>query len=107
MFTPQIVFRNVPGVKHSEVWLELSAPSSPPCPQPPRSHPPVAYPCCLSPAPGFTDAFLKKASLSAPLVENPPAMRETWVQVLGWEDPLEKGYAICSSILELPLWLSW
>ena len=25
------------------------------------------------------------------LVKNPPAMRETWVQSLGWEDPLEKG----------------
>ena len=25
------------------------------------------------------------------LVKNPPAMQETWVQSLGWEDPLEKG----------------
>ena len=25
------------------------------------------------------------------LVKNPPAMWETWVQSLGWEDPLEKG----------------
>ena len=25
------------------------------------------------------------------MVKNPPAMRETWVQSLGWEDPLEKG----------------
>ena len=33
------------------------------------------------------------ASLVAQLVENPPAMRETWVQSLGWEDPLEKGKA--------------
>ena len=31
------------------------------------------------------------ASLVAQLVKNPPAMRETWVQSLGWEDPLEKG----------------
>ena len=31
------------------------------------------------------------ASLVAQLVKNPPAMRETWVQPLGWEDPLEKG----------------
>ena len=30
------------------------------------------------------------ASLVAQLVKNPPAMRETWVQSLGWEDPLEK-----------------
>ena len=34
-----------------------------------------------------------------PLVKNPPAMRETWVQSLGWEDPLEKGKATHSSIL--------
>ena len=33
------------------------------------------------------------------LVKNPPAMLETWVQSLGWEDPLEKGMATCSSIL--------
>ena len=33
------------------------------------------------------------ASLVAQLVKNPPAMRETWVQSLGWEDPLEKGKA--------------
>ena len=29
----------------------------------------------------------------AQLVKNPPAMRETWVQYVGWEDPLEKGKA--------------
>ena len=28
------------------------------------------------------------------LVKNPPAMWETWVQSLGWEDPLEKGKAL-------------
>ena len=33
------------------------------------------------------------ASLVAQLVKNLPAMRETWVQSLGWEDPLEKGKA--------------
>ena len=31
------------------------------------------------------------ASLVAQLVKNPPAMQETWVQSLGWEDPLENG----------------
>ena len=40
-----------------------------------------------------------RASLVAQLVKNPPAMRETWVQSLGWEDPLEKGKATHSSIL--------
>ena len=39
------------------------------------------------------------ASLVAQLVKNPPAMWETWVQSLGWEDPLEKGKATHSSIL--------
>ena len=38
------------------------------------------------------------ASLMAQLVKNPPAMQEMWVQSLGWEDPLEKGKAIHSSI---------
>ena len=33
------------------------------------------------------------------IVKNPPAIRETWVQSLGWEDPLEKGKATHSSIL--------
>ena len=39
------------------------------------------------------------ASLVAQLVKNPPAMWETWVQSLGWEDPLEKGKATPSSTL--------
>ena len=33
------------------------------------------------------------------VVKNPPAMQETWVRSLGWEDPLEKGMAIHSGIL--------
>ena len=35
----------------------------------------------------------------AQLVKNPPAMRQTWVQSLGWEDPLGKGKATHSSVL--------
>ena len=35
----------------------------------------------------------------AQLVKNPPAMWETWVLSLGWEDPLDKGTATHSSIL--------
>ena len=38
-------------------------------------------------------------SLVAQMVKNLPAMRETWVRSLGWEDPLEEGMAIPSSIL--------
>ena len=37
--------------------------------------------------------YILRASLVAQLVKNPPAMRETWVQSLGWEDPLENGKA--------------
>ena len=40
-----------------------------------------------------------RASLVAQLVKNPPAMQETWVQSLGWEDHLEKEMATHSSIL--------
>ena len=39
------------------------------------------------------------ASLVAQLVKNPPAVRETWVQSLGGEDPLEKGKGTHSGIL--------
>ena len=40
-----------------------------------------------------------ESSLVAQIVKNLPAMRETWVQSLGWEDPLEEGMAIPSDIL--------
>ena len=33
------------------------------------------------------------------MVKNPPVTQETWVQSLGWEDPLEKGIATLSGIL--------
>ena len=39
------------------------------------------------------------ASLVAQLVKNLPARRETWLRSQGWEDPLEKGKAIHSSLL--------
>ena len=41
----------------------------------------------------------KRASLVPQTVKNLPAMQETQVHSLGWEDPLEKGMAIHSSIL--------
>ena len=46
------------------------------------------------------------ASLVAQLVKNPPVMQDILVQFLGWEDPLEKD-RLLSSVLGLPLWLSW
>ena len=39
------------------------------------------------------------ASLVAQMVKNPPAMRETWIQSLGWEGSLEEGMATHSGIL--------
>ena len=39
------------------------------------------------------------ASVGARMVKNLPAMWETWVQSLGWEDPLKEGMATHSSIL--------
>ena len=39
------------------------------------------------------------SSLVVQTVKNLPAMQETWLQSLGWEDPLEKGKATYSSIL--------
>ena len=50
---------------------------------------------------------LDDASLVAQMVKNPPAMWETWVRSLGWDDPLEKRMATLSSILGFPLWLTW
>ena len=50
--------------------------------------------------PTLSSAFQRRgASLVVQLVKNPPAMQETWVRSLGWEDPLEKGKATHSSIL--------
>ena len=47
------------------------------------------------------------ASLVAQTVKNPPAMWETWVRALGWED-LEKGMATHSSVLALKiLYSAW
>ena len=42
---------------------------------------------------------LRGASLVAQMLKHLPAMWETWVQSLGWEDPIEKEMAIHSSLL--------
>ena len=39
----------------------------------------------------FFSLGMLRASLVAQTVKNPPAMQETWVLSLGWEDPLEEG----------------
>ena len=43
----------------------------------------------------LTFKALFRASLMAQLVKNLPTTWETWVQPLGWEDPLEKGLQYC------------
>ena len=48
-----------------------------------------------------------RASLVAQLVKNSSAIQETPVRFLSPEDLLEKGMATHSSIVGLPLWLSW
>ena len=51
-------------------------------------------------ATSFDHTYLtNRASLVAQTVKNPPAMQETWVHSLGWEDPLEEGLATHSGIL--------
>ena len=42
---------------------------------------------------------MRWASLVDQMVKNPPAVWETWVRSLGWEDPLEEGMATHSSVL--------
>ena len=63
-------------------------------------------PVCLIPGPGRSAGEeigyplrYSWVSLVAQVVKNPPAMWETWVRYLGWEDPLEKEKATHSSIL--------
>ena len=43
--------------------------------------------------------FSTRTSQVAQMVKNLPALWETWVRSLGWEDPLERGMATHSSIL--------
>ena len=44
-------------------------------------------------------SWVSYLALMAQTVKNPPAMRETWVQSLSWEDPLGEGMTTRSSIL--------
>ena len=49
--------------------------------------------------PETANEHCSQASLVAQAVKNPPAVWDTWVQPLDWEDPLEEGMASHSSIL--------
>ena len=44
-------------------------------------------------------SVFSRASLVSQMAKNPPAIQETWVQSLGWEDPLEEGMVTHPSIL--------
>ena len=55
----------------------------------------------------YSPGLKYQASLIAQLVKNLLAMWEALVRFLGQEDSLEKGEATHSSVLGLPLWLSW
>ena len=48
---------------------------------------------------GNSHARFPGASMVAQLVKNSPAVKETWVRSLGWEDTLEKGTATHSIVL--------
>ena len=80
-----------PGVFTSESCSQkVPAGWRPRCPQPWPSR--KERFCRLSPLfCSLLPSSPQRASLVAQLVKNPPAMREAWVQPLGWEDPLEKG----------------
>ena len=60
----------------------------------------ILIPACASSSLAFCMMYCEyRASLVAQLVKNLPALQETWVQSLGWENPLGKGKATHSSIL--------
>ena len=89
----------IPGVTNSQSWLKLTFSVMP------SSHLILCRPLLLLPT---RLRVLSAGRSSVCLYEkNPPAMQETPVQILGWEDPLEKGQATHSSILGLLLQLSW
>ena len=46
-----------------------------------------------------TTLWMRMGFPASSVVKNPPAMQETWVWSLCWEDPLEKEMATCSNIL--------
>ena len=48
---------------------------------------------------GLDRLAMWRASLVTQTVKNPPAMQDTWIRSLGWEDSLEEGMATQSSIL--------
>ena len=58
--------------------------------------------CCFKLVDKCYTVINNQASLVAQMVKNLPAMLETLVRSLGWEDPLENGYPLLYSCLEKP-----
>ena len=75
-----------------EYWSGLPFP-----PSGDRLHPEIKPASLRSPV--WQDSLLLAPSLVAQRLQRLPAMRETWVQSLGWEYSLEEGMATHSSIL--------
>ena len=84
-----------------EYWGELPSPSPEDLLDPGDLLNPGNEPASPAFAGGFftTEPPGKPGSLVVQMVKSLPAVRETWVQSLGWEDPLEKEMATHSSIL--------
>ena len=61
----------------------------------------------VSPTENSAAINIARASLVSQVVKNLHAVQETTVRFLGWENPLENGWATHSSIFGLPWWLSW
>ena len=85
-------------------WASLSPPYPTPLhPTPLNHHRTQSWtPCAIQPLPTsyFTHGSVYMLGfLSGSAVKNLPAMQETWVQSLGWEDPLEREIATHSNLL--------
>ena len=114
--TPETAAHQAPpslGFSRQEHWSGLPFPSLMPESEVAQSYPTPSNPMdCSLPGSSVHGIFQAKvlewgaiafssigASLVAQAVKNLPGMQETWVRSLGWEDSLEKGMAIHSSIL--------
>ena len=76
---------SVYGILQARILWQVAMPSSRGFSQP-KDGPLISWVLCI-------------AGLVAQMGKNLPAMQETWVRSLGWEDPLEEGIATHSSIL--------
>ena len=100
--TPLTVAHQAPlfvGFSRQEYWsgLRCPLPGNLPDPEIESRSPALQADSLLSEPPGKPPSLFWLlcssywASLVAQLVKNPPAMQETWIRSLGWEDPLEEG----------------